>query len=218
MLLGASGLVGAACLARLLESDRYARVIAPVRRSTRLAHPRLEERVIDFASPPELERASVDDVYCALGTTMKKAGSKEAFREVDYAIPLRMAERARAAGARSFALVSSVGADARAASFYLRTKGELEDALEGLGFDALVILRPSLLLGDRAEDRAGERFGIALGRAVTGLLIGPLRKYRPIQADQVAAAMIAAVGEQTKGSSPVRTFEHDAIMELARRS
>src|SRR5690606_16342583 len=108
LLLGATGLVGSACLERLLASARYERVIAPVRRSVLAQHTKLDERVLDFAIPPALEQSSIDDVYCALGTTMKKAGSQAAFREVDFAIPLRFAERARAAGARRFALVSSV--------------------------------------------------------------------------------------------------------------
>lgn len=212
LLLGATGLVGRACLARLLEEPRYARVIAPVRRSALAAHPKLEERVVDFGSPPTFE--PIDDVYCAIGTTMKKAGSRAAFREVDLAIPLRLAERALAAGARRFALVSSVGADARASSFYLATKGELEDALAALGFESLLLFRPSLLVGEREENRTGERIGIAVARVIAGGMVGPLRRYRPIEADTVASAMIAALADDAPEGKVV--YEHDRIVELAR--
>jgi len=175
---------------------------------------KLHERVVDFSALGPADVAPVDDVFCAIGTTMKKAGSREAFRHVDFELPLRVAELATSVGAKRIALVSSVGASARSSNFYLRTKGELEDALAALPLAALHVFRPSLLLGDRAESRPGEAIASVLSRATRGLLVRGLRKYRPIDADLVARAMVAAmVGQDPE--PPRRIHEHDAIVELA---
>lgn len=212
LLIGASGLVGARCLEHLLASDRYAKVTCLVRRATgHAAHPRLEERVVDFDALGALE--PVDDVFCAIGTTMKKAGSREAFRKVDFELPLAVAERAKGAGAARMVLVSSVGADAGASSFYLRTKGELEDALAKLDFRALHVLRPSFLVGERSESRPGEAVGIAVARGVGALLFGGMRKYRAIDADVVARAMVAAAQRNDEGT---KVYHHDEIIALGR--
>jgi uncharacterized protein YbjT (DUF2867 family) len=216
LVLGASGLVGARVVEHLLADERAGDVTCLVRRAGDRSHPRLTERVVDF---DKLEGVPVaTDVLCAIGTTMKKAGSREAFRRVDYEIPLRVAQLARDAGATRFVLVSSVGASANAGSFYLKTKGELERALGGLGFDELVVLRPSFLAGDRADSRPAEAVGIAFAKAVGGLMVGGLRKYRAISADVVARAMVAACAAPPSPDAPrVRVLEHDAIVELARR-
>lgn len=210
LVLGATGLVGAHAVDHLLDPGRDELVVTLVRRATGRSHPRLREEVVDLdalrAAPP------ANAVLCAIGTTMKKAGSREAFRRVDHDIPLRVAGLCRAAGARDFALVSSVGADPRSASFYLRTKGELEEALALLGFPSLHVLRPSLLLGERREPRAGERVGAALSRITAGLMVGALRKYRAIDADVVARALVAASSREQPGRF---VHEHDAIVALA---
>lgn len=188
VLAGATGLVGQHLLQGLLADPGVARVISLSRRPAALSHPRLQSLVVDFAALPPLPAA--DEVYLALGTTIKVAGSQAAFRAVDFGANLAVARAALAAGARRAGLVSAMGADARSAVFYSRVKGELEDALEALGFEGLLIARPSMLVGDRAAlgqpERRGEQWAFALGR-----WLGPLvpANYRPIQADAVAAAL-----------------------------
>jgi uncharacterized protein YbjT (DUF2867 family) len=203
----------------LLDARReYETIVCLVRKRCLPRADRLDERVVDFDAllrdagwdDPTLER--IDDVFCSIGTTMKKAGGKEAFRRVDYDLPLRLAKLAVSHGAKRMALVSSVGADGHSRNFYLRTKGELEDALSALlaPTSALHVFRPSLLLGDRTESRPGEAIGVALSRGLSGLLFGRFRKYRPIEADHVARAMVLAMANEDKGA----VYEHDAIEAL----
>jgi uncharacterized protein YbjT (DUF2867 family) len=211
LLVGATGLVGGLALDLLLASPRAFSVTVLARRATGRTHARLRERIIDLDAPiAPLE--GHDAVLCALGTTIKKAGSPGAFRRVDHDMPLRVAEAAHAGGSRAFALVSSVGAAARSGSFYLRTKGELEEALRKVGFASLSLLRPSFLMGQRAEDRPGERLGIAAAKVASGLMVLGLRRYRGIDADVVARALVAAGISAEPG---VHVAEYDALTELA---
>jgi uncharacterized protein YbjT (DUF2867 family) len=189
---GASGLVGRQILEGLLADAGVAHVHALVRRPLELRHVKLTEHVVDFAAllPPP----GVDETYLALGTTIKVAGSQAAFRAVDFDANLAVARAAQAEGCRRIGLVSAMGADARSTIFYNRVKGELEEALSQLPLDALVIARPSLLIGDRTElgqrERPGERMGEKLGK-----LLGPLvpANLRPIAAGKVAGALLARV-------------------------
>ena len=222
LLLGSTGLVGSKCLAHLLASPAYERVITLVRRATDNKHKKLTERVVDFDALESLTLSdNIDDFYCAIGSTMKKAGSQEAFRKIDYDLPLNVIKHCKHKPTR-IALVSSVGADSTASNFYLRTKGELEDALAKIdGVDALHILRPSFLVGDRTESRPGERVGIALAKATSGLLFGGLRKYRPITVDDVGKALVASLTSTDQatsegGRSARKTYEFDAILDLAK--
>ena len=189
---GASGLVGRALVARLCADPGVARVHAPVRRPLEAQAPKLEAQVVDFARLPALP--PIDEAYLALGTTIAVAGSREAFRAVDFEANLAVAHAAIAAGARRIGLVGAMGADAGSRVFYSRTKGELEDALSGLPLDALVIARPSLLLGDRAElgqpHRRGEHLAAIADRWLRPLL--PAR-LRGIAAEDVAAALATAL-------------------------
>lgn len=187
LLAGGTGLTGGCLLELLLADARYSRVYALVRKPCLPAHSHLQEQVFDFDHPAKLPR--VDDVFCCLGTTIKKAGSQAAFRRVDFDYVVALARLTREAGAKRFLVVSSLGADARSPIFYNRVKGEMESALRGIGFEALHIFQPSLLLGDRPESRVGERLGIAASALVTPFMLGPMRKYRPIQASVVANAM-----------------------------
>lgn len=224
LLLGATGLVGARCLEHLLREPTYARVICLVRRplpegSARPAEAKLEERVVDFDAISAVPKA--DDVYCAIGTTMKKAGSKEAFRRVDHDIPLRVIQLAVQNGAERVALVSSVGASASSSTFYLKTKGELEDAVAALPLRAFHVFRPSFLAGDRAESRAGEKIALGVMRVAQGLLVGGLHKYRPVSVDDVGKAMVSAMlgpDPERDRASPSRAVVHhlDAILAFAR--
>jgi uncharacterized protein YbjT (DUF2867 family) len=192
LLAGATGLVGQALLDRLLPDPGVAQVVTLGRRAPARRHARLTPLQVDFTALPALPPA--DAVLLALGTTIKVAGSQAAFRAVDFDANLAVARAALAAGARRAGLVSALGADARSAVFYNRVKGELEDALRALPFEALVIARPSLLLGDR--DRLGQpvRPGERAGQAVTRV-VGPLipAAWRPIPAERVAAALLAAL-------------------------
>lgn len=192
MIAGAAGLVGGECQKLLL--DRYDLVTAFVRRS--MGRTRLFERHIDFDRLGTLDIPFVAHVYCALGTTIRTAGSQETFRRVDYDYPKIIAERT--AGTR-FILVSSVGANMRSGKFYLRTKGELEDAVRALPIEAVHIFRPSVLACARAESRRGERFGIVMAQALAFLLIGGLRKFRAMPAPVLAAAMVAAANRGARG-------------------
>ena len=212
LLAGATGLVGGHCLRLLLDQGHYARVVALVRRRLDVEHARLEQRIVDFDRLEGGEPIEAADVYCALGATIRKAGSQEAFRRVDHTYPKALAELAAKGGARRFILVSSVGADPGAGSFYLRVKGELERDVSVLPFEAVHILRPSFLLGDRGERRTGEAIGIALARGVQGALLGGLRKYRPIEASTVAAAMVAAA---QRGAPGRHVYHFDEIKALA---
>lgn len=215
LVLGGGGLVGARTVAHLAEAPLYDSVTCLVRRPGSVATTeKVREQVVDFAKlkPEDVPRA--DDLYCAIGTTMKKAGSREAFRVVDHDIPLEVAKLATLRGAKRMALVSSVGADARSSNFYLRTKGELEEELGRLSFEALHIMRPSLLLGERNEKRTGEAIASVAMRGVGSLFAFGLRRYRPIEGDVVARAMVGALAQSfPQGSRTVHEF--DDIVRLA---
>jgi uncharacterized protein YbjT (DUF2867 family) len=142
---------------------------------------------------------TVDDAFCALGTTIKTAGSRDAFRRVDFGYVVVFVRAARAAGARRLMLVSAIGASAHSALFYLRVKDETEEAVAALGYPALHIFRPGLLLGRRAESRPREALAMALAPFLNPLMLGPAKAYRAIPADTVAAAMIAAASMQRTG-------------------
>jgi uncharacterized protein YbjT (DUF2867 family) len=201
LVLGATGLVGSQLLELLLADQRYERVTVVARRSTGLPHPRLLERVIEFEElAAARELFAVDHIYCALGTTIRKAGSQERFRQVDLVYPLEAARIGRSAGASHFLLVSALGADASSRFFYNRVKGELELKLRPLGYPALTIVRPSLLLGDRAEYRRGEE----IARRFAWLTPA---KYKPIEARTVARAMIAAAVEEKPGVRIIESAE-----------
>lgn len=210
---GATGLIGRECLRLLLA--RYDSVTALVRRTTGRLHPRLSERMMDFNRLDTIEIPRGAHVYCALGTTIDKAGSEEAFRHVDLDYPKMLAGRAADAGGSRFMLVSSVGANARSKNFYLRVKGELEDALRALPLDALHIFRPSILIGDRDEKRAGEAAGIAIAKALGFLMAGPLRKYRAVPGTTVASAMVAAANTEVSGRF---IYHYDEIRRLGDES
>jgi uncharacterized protein YbjT (DUF2867 family) len=191
LLLGATGLVGSHCLDLLLADDAYSTVRVLARRPLQRRHPKLDFHRVDFdrlEAHSELFR--VDDLFCALGTTIAVAGSEEAFRRVDLEYPVRAAQLGAEAGAQQFLVVSALGADASSRIFYNRVKGEMEAAVKRLPYRAVWILRPALLLGERTEKRRGERIAAALFRPLSPLLGGPLRRYRPVQAHDVAAAML----------------------------
>lgn len=213
LIVGATGMVGSHLLQLLLDHPEYERVIACTRRALDAPpDPKLISVVKPLAEFSVADVGSVDDYFCALGTTIKKAGSQASFQHVDRDLPVQTAKIALIAKARRCLIVSSVGADPKSSNFYLRTKGEVEAALAGLQFEALHVFRPSILTGKREDSRPAERLGIAAASALQWAMIGGLRKYRPIPATTVARAMIAAAALPTTGQS---TYEYNAILDLA---
>jgi len=208
LIAGASGLVGRELLRAVLDDPAVATVHALGRRTLPLRHPKLIQHEVDFAALPALP--PVDDVFVALGTTIKAAGSQAAFRKVDFDAVVAVARAARAAGATRLGVVSAMGADAASRVFYSRVKGEAEAALAALGFGTLVIARPSLLVGDRPAlgqpQRAGEEIGLKVSR-----WLGPLipANYRPITAAAVARSLLRAV-RQTQGRRVLPSGEMQA--------
>jgi uncharacterized protein YbjT (DUF2867 family) len=211
---GATGLVGQSCVRRLSSDPTYSQVVALVRKRSLATTANLIERVVRFDSLDLSDIAPGADVYCALGTTIRIAGSQPAFRHVDFGYVVELARKSAESGARQFAVVSSVGADASTRNFYLRTKGDMEAAISSMPFHAVHIFRPSLLLGNRPQPRPGERIAIALAAPLKFTLVGTLRKYRAIEADTVAAAMIAACREAAPG---VHVHHYDDMRKLADR-
>lgn len=210
LIAGASGLSGQHLLERLIADARYTAIHALLRKPSLAAHPKLVEHVIDYAHLPTLP--AVDDVYCCLGTTIKKAGSQEAFRRVDFDCVLQVANATLRAGAKRFLVISALGANAASPVFYNRVKAEMESALQSLGFPSLAIFRPSFLLGDRSESRPGERIGIGIFQAIAPLLLGPARKYRAIHVNDVAKAMIQVAWQEMTGT---KVFLSDTMQRLA---
>jgi uncharacterized protein YbjT (DUF2867 family) len=212
LLLGATGLVGGHCLNKLLADAAYDKVVALGRRPLPLEHEKLEQHTIDFARLAEFAPLlQTQDIFSCLGTTIRKAGTREAFREVDYTYQYEAARLAAQAGAEQLLLVSSMGANARSSIFYNRVKGELEDAVSKLPLRSVQIFRPSLLLGAREEFRRGERVSEYAMKTFSFLLLGPLEKYRPVQASAVASAMLKIAKEHPAG---VNIFQSDRISAL----
>lgn len=219
VLAGASGLVGGLCAARLVSGGLFASTLALVRRPLTNPPPGLKTASIDLTTLSATTPAAIlstagatppiGAALCAVGTTIKKAGSQAAFRAVDHDAVVAFATWAKAGGAPCFVVVSSVGADPRASTFYLRVKGEMEASLAALGFPRLVILRPSFLRGHRSDRRVGETIAGAFLPLVDPLLAASLRRYRSIDADTVAAAMVTAATTDAPGHF---VWEHDEIV------
>ena len=200
LLAGATGLIGSHLLPLLLASERYSKVIVVGRRAVPLLHPKLTQVVTELDKLQEVRLQLIaDDVFCCLGTTLKQAGSKEAFYRVDFLYVVTLAAITASNFAAQFMVVSSLGADAEARVYYSRVKGEMEESVRHAPFRAIHIFRPSLLLGERPAPRPGERLSAAVLRAAGPLLRGPLRNYKPVAAATVAAAMLRAAAEDGGG-------------------
>lgn len=211
---GASGLVGGHVLRLVLADATYTRVVTLARRSLSVQYTKLEQRVVDMGTLNALvDLPHIDDVFCCLGTTIKTAGSQQAFRTVDYDYVVGVAHAGQRAGGAQFLLVSAIGADPASRIFYSRVKGEVERAVRELPYKAVQIFRPSFLMGDRRKARLGERIGVPVARVVAPLLVGPLRRYRPVHAADVARAMVQ-VAKAAPGGPNV--FEYDGIIAAAR--
>lgn len=209
LLLGGTGLIGGHLLKLLINDPEWDRIVALTRRPLGTG----SGKIIDvIGDPVNLDNVAselvADTVFCCLGTTHKKAGSREAFRRIDYDYVLHCAEIAHRNGAKRFLLVSSIGAKAGSPSYYSHVKGEVERDLAAVGFETLDILQPSLLLGERKEHRFMEDWAGRILPALSFFLAGPLRKYRPIEAEQVARAMHAIAAEEQQG---IVVYQHDKL-------
>jgi len=207
IVIGSTGLIGSELVQHLQENPNYSMVILLNRRSSGVAHPKLTERIINFDAP-DLNGIHGEDLFCAIGTTIRKAGSKEAQYKIDCEYPSTLAALLKAQGAKQFLLVSSIGADEQASNFYLKTKGQLEKNIRDLNFETTVIVRPSILLGKRKEFRLGEKIAIVLMQLLSPLMIGSFKKYKGVQAAKVASKMVELANAGLKG---LHIIESDTI-------
>ncbi len=198
IIIGATGLVGGKLLEHTLKDDSFSKVKIFVRRPTGISHTKLEENIIDFDQISGLGNSISGDVlFSCLGTTLKQAGSKEAQYKVDFTYQYEFAKMASQNGVKDYVLISSTSADAKSWLFYSRIKGELEDAVKALSFEHKIILQPSVLAGDRENERLGEKIG---AKVINGLAkVFPFaKKYRSISGNQVAKAMVHFLKAQNK--------------------
>jgi uncharacterized protein YbjT (DUF2867 family) len=211
LIVGASGLVGNELVRILLEANDYEKIKIFTRNRLTLEHPKLEQMVVDFDQLDQYkEYLNVNDIFCCLGTTIKKAGTQESFKRVDYEYPLEVARLARDCGIDKFLIITAMGANINSKIFYNRVKGEVEEELTKIKFPSLIILRPSLLLGNRKEFRLGERIASVLSPLYSFALTGSLRKYKPIQAKDVAMAMYVSAQRKNLGKRIIQSVEiHD---------
>jgi len=209
LIAGATGLTGSALIQFLIESDGYEKISLIGRKPNGLQHSKIQEIIVDFDTLEDYKSLLVaDHVFCCLGTTIKKAKTKAAFKKVDYDYTLLLAKLTKENGAKKFMLVSAMGASEKSIFFYSKVKGAVEKAVGGVGFDALHIFRPSLLLGKRNEYRFGEHIASVLFKMLSWLFVGSLRKYRGIKAETVAGAMIEAAQSDVVG---IKIYSSDAI-------
>lgn len=209
LIIGATGLVGNLLTRQLVDSPIYEKVKVLVRKSLPWQHPRLQEVQFDFDHPNGLV-TQADDIFCCLGTTIKKAGSQEAFKKVDYQYPLDIARLGLANGAKQFAIVTAMGADSKSMFFYSRVKGDVERDLGALNYPTLLIFRPSLLMGNRRQEDS--RLGERIAESVMGFL-NPIipDKYKGVQAGKVANAMLTTAQQGLTGK---HVFDSDALQKF----
>jgi uncharacterized protein YbjT (DUF2867 family) len=211
---GGTGLVGTELLKLLDQERRYGRITSLVRQET-VAAGRVENRVVSFDDLDRSELPEVDDAYCCLGTTRRVAGSDDAFRKVDFDYVLAYARAAHRAGAVRFLIVSAMGAKVESRFLYTRVKGQVEAAVSTLGFQVVGIARPSFLIGRRAKARGGETAALVLSHAVTPFMVGPLRRFRPIEARTVAAGLIHLAFNAREGVSVLSSEEIVSALQPA---
>jgi uncharacterized protein YbjT (DUF2867 family) len=214
LVIGSTGLIGSQLVDILLESEHYQKVIIFVKRESGKSHPKLEQHIINFDAPETYQHlVKGDNLFCTIGTTIKKAGSQSAFRKVDYEYPIAFSKIAKTNNIKQFLIVSSLGANKDSNNFYLKTKGEMEAELAKANFETTVIVRPSLLLGQRSEFRLGEKIGGFLSKGFSFLLLGSLKKYRPIESYTVAKALYRLAQSNVKGYT---IYESDELQNIAK--
>lgn len=201
LIVGATGLIGGHLTLKILNHPSYTKVKVLVRKPLDFQHPKMEQIIIDFDN---FDKSLVvaDEVFCCLGTTMKQAGSKEAFYKVDFTYPFEIAKAALKNGAKQYLIVTAMGADEKSMFYYNRVKGEIEKALNDLKFSSLIIFRPSLLLGERKESRSGEGFATIVMNTFDFLIP---KKYKAIKGETVANAMLALAQKEIKGKEIIES-------------
>ncbi|PWJ42589.1 NAD-dependent epimerase/dehydratase family protein [Sediminitomix flava] len=214
LVIGATGLVGKNLVQLLLHDAAYDKVIVFARRSTNIGHSKLQEHIVDFDHIESWKELLKGDVlFSAMGTTIKKAGSKDVQYKIDYTYQYDVAKAASEQGVNQYVLVSSSGANAKSPIFYARMKGELDEAVIKLNFEKVAIIRPSVLVGEREERRFGEMIGIKLGKVLSAIL-PPIAKYKPIRGETVAQAMINSLKVPT--DKKLLVYELDSVFTLAK--
>jgi uncharacterized protein YbjT (DUF2867 family) len=213
LIIGASGLIGNQVLDQLLQDNYYNEIEIRVRVSLGIQHPKLIEKIIDFSDPHCYSGIDSDHVYCCLGTTIKKAKTQEQFRKVDYEYVLNLAKSSEESKVKAFLVISSIGAKPGTGNFYLRTKGEMEEAVKKINIPSINIFRPSLLLGKRNEFRLMEKFSQFFMAFFGIFLLGGLKRYKSIRDSVVAKAMIKSAKMEKPG---INIFESDQIQKLGR--
>jgi len=212
MVAGASGLIGSQVLDELIKCGEYKTIKALVRKGTTINKPGVTVLKVDFDHlDNHKEDLKADAVFCCLGTTMKKARTREQFYMVDFTYPLALGQIALENQSSQFHLISSIGANPKSLFYYSRVKGEIERALSSLHIPNINIYRPSLLLGKRHERRAGEQIGALFAKTLAPIILGPAKKYRAIEASVVARAMVKASLKNLKGT---QIFESDIISRM----
>jgi uncharacterized protein YbjT (DUF2867 family) len=192
IIFGSTGLIGNLLLEELTLSSEYSEIKIFVRQPTGVSEPKVKEYAVDFSNHDTFSKLiKGDDLFICLGTTIKKAGSVKKMEEIDRDLPVKIASSARENGVKRIAVVSSIGANPASSNYYLRIKGEMEQEIKKLKFENIAIVRPSMLLGERKEKRAGETAGKVVMKIVNPLLIGKMKKFRGIHGKDVARAMIA---------------------------
>lgn len=211
LLFGASGLTGSFLLQQLLQDPGYQQVIVFGRRKLEIAHPKLSQQLLDIDKPNDhINSIKADALFCCLGTTIRKAGSQQAFRKVDHDFVVSLMQMAEKNKIPRFLVISSMGANAGSRNFYLRTKGEMEAQLEKTGIAYKTIVRPSLIMGNRNEWRLGESVAVVLMKLIGPLMFGPLKKYRSIKAETIARAMHRLSHE----NHALRIIESDTLQKI----
>ena len=212
LIIGSTGLIGSELMNLLLDSNDYTKVITFVKRDSGIKHPKLTQYVIDFDKPETYKDLVVgDDFFCTIGTTIKKAGSQDAFRKVDFEYPKQFAAFALDNKVKQFLIISSLNANAMSGNFYLKTKGEIQDFLKNCAFESVAVLQPSLLLGNRTEFRLGEKVGAFFMKAFSFVFQGNLKKYKPIEGKTVAKALLKIAQKNVKG---FKIYESDVMQEI----
>ena len=213
LVLGATGVVGTQLVNVLSTNENYEAIHLLTRKELRYKNPTCKVHIVDFDNLEQYaDLFRVHDVFICLGTTIKKAKTKEAFRKVDYDYVVEAGKLAKSAGVRNLLVISAMGADSSSKFFYSRVKGEMEETLKQLKLNSLHIFRPSLLLGERNELRIGEKISGQLSSAFKYLLIGPLRPYRAIQAKTVATAMSIAAQSRSTGNQVYHSNEIESLV------
>lgn len=210
---GATGLVGRHLLKLLLNDDSIQEIIVLTRRSIKNPHSKLKEIIFDFDSINDFKDEIRGDIlYCCLGTTIKKAGSKEAFRKIDFDYSFILGKIAKENQISKYLIITALGASASSVFFYNQIKGEVQNSLSELNLESLCFIQPSLILGQRDEQRVAEQFFVKLSPVTNMILQGPLKKYRAIEASQIALAMYKiSLKENLAG---VRYFESDVLSAI----